>query len=97
MKTIGQELLSMHLDEMNRESRQEWPLIVEMEGFRIIEDRPYQGFDNDGHSPSHPWWTEPRFWCRSITVERISDGKRGWGIGPQADAYADAIVALKGK
>ena len=92
-KEIGQSILNNHLGAMNGMSKRKWPPIKEVEGFRIVEDRAYQGFD----AGMHPWWTEPRFWCRSITVERISDGARGWGIGPQADAYKMAISKIVGK
>lgn len=86
-KTVGEEIVGRHLADMNGASRRKWAPIVEVEGFRIVEDRAYQGFD----AGVHPWWTEPRFWCRSITVERLSDGRRGWSVGPQADAYAQAV------
>lgn len=87
MKLVGRLIVNAHLSDMNSESRRKWAPIVEVEGFRIVEDRAYQGFD----AGVHPWWTEPRFWCRSITVERLADGARGWGIGPQAAAYTMAV------
>jgi hypothetical protein len=100
--TFGRQLVATHLGQMNAESRKRWPKIRERKGFEIIEDRAYQGFDNDpacqhhrfcGHIPE--MYTEPRFWCRSIRVRRISDGAVGWGIGPQADAYAQAVRKIE--
>jgi hypothetical protein len=88
----GQQLVGQHLGQMNAMSDRTWPAIRERAGFRIVEDRAYQGFDGG----QHPWWTVPRFWCRSITVERIADGAHGWGIGPQADAYDMAVRKIEG-
>lgn len=101
---VGQRMLSRHLGEMSAMSRSKWPPIEETPGYRIVEDRAYQGLDNDpacahrpfcGHIPE--LWPEPRFWCRSITVERISDGDRGWAVGPQADAYRDAVRKVEAR
>lgn len=90
MKDIGAAMVETHLGQMSAMSRRKWPPIVDVEGYRIVSDRPYQGFDGG----FHPWWPEPRFWCRSIEVERISDGRRGWGIGPQAEAYDMAVRSI---
>lgn len=94
MSDLGRRMVGNHLAEMTAMSGKKWPAIVERDGFRIVEDRPYQGFDGNGPGPKHPWWPEPRFWCRSIIVERIADGQRAVGIGPQADAYEMAIEGL---
>lgn len=95
---LGQVIVAKHLGEMNGLSKKKWPPIIEIEGYKIVSDRAYQGFDNDPTCQHHRWcghvpemWSEPRFWCRSIEVRRISDGVIGWGIGPQADAYKMAV------
>ena len=91
MDDVGPAMVKRHLGQMNQMSSKKWPAIVERDGYRIVSDYPYQGFDGDGDGPRHPWWPEPRFWCRSITVERICDGKRATRVGPQRDAYDDAV------
>ena len=100
--SFGQRLVASHLSQMTAESRKEWPRIVERDGFEIIEDRAYQGFDNDPSCLHHRWcghipemYPEPRFWCRSIRVRRLSDGATGWSFGPQAEAYKYAIAAIE--
>jgi hypothetical protein len=87
---LGQAMVDTHLGAMNAMSSETWPPIRMVDGIRIVRDIAYQGFD----AGMHPWWTEPRFWCRSITVERVSDGARATGIGPQAEAYEHAVRAL---
>ena len=87
----GQMLVAAHLSEMNTESAKLQSPIVEWEGYRIVSDRAYQGFDAGVHS----WWTAPRFWCRCIEVRRESDGRIGTGYGPQADAYIMAIEKIE--
>ena len=93
-REFGRLIVETHLGEMNAESRKPQVPIVEVDGFRIVQDAPYQGFDaGPGVFPSHPWWTEARFWCRAITVQNIATGKLGVGRGPQAEAYAAAVKA----
>ncbi len=94
----GPEIVAAHLGQMAAMSRRKWPPIVEREGYRILEDRAYQGFDNDPDCDHHQYcghipelYPERRFWCRYIEVERVSDGARGWSVGPQADAYEQAV------
>jgi hypothetical protein len=91
-RELGQYLVNRHLGGMNTRSRESWPPIVEREGFQIVADRAYQGFDGG----VHPWWTADRFWCRCIEVRRESDGAIGTGYGPQADAYNMAIDKIEG-
>lgn len=85
--TYGQELVQRHLLEMAYQSYKRQKPIKIIDGYLIVSDKPYQGFDNE---PELGYPAE-RFWCRSITVERISDGRRGWSIGPQNEAYAGAV------
>lgn len=101
-RTYGQMLVRKHLEEMTGLSRKQWPPIIERDGFEIVSDRAYQGFDNDpacqhrrfcGHFPE--WYPEPRFWCRIIHVQRISDGRMGWGVGPQNEAYETAVQRIE--
>jgi hypothetical protein len=87
MSDIGHEMVVAHLSEMAAMSQREWPPIAEVEGYEIVTDSAYQGFDN-APDLGYP---EPRFWCRSIIVRRLSDGAHGWGIGPQAGAYDMAL------
>lgn len=88
---IGPRLVAEHLAQMTAMSRKAWPPIVEIEGIEIIRDIAYQGFDDRPDLG----WPAKRFWCRSIAVRRLSDGRTGWGIGPQAVAYANACAMLE--
>lgn len=91
MSGVGPSLVAEHLGAMDARSREPQEPITEVEGFRIVKDVAYQGFDGG----LHPWWTAPRFWCRSITVQREADGATGWGVGPQAEAYRWAVSAAQ--
>ena len=93
---VGRALVAAHLGEMAAMSEREWPPIVERDGFVIESDHPYQGFDNNGGPLANPsMWPAPRFWCRSVTLRRLSDGRRATGRGPQAEAYDQAIRLIE--
>lgn len=87
----GAAMVAAHMAKMTSMSRKRWPAIKQSDGFTIVYDRAYQGFD----AAPNLGYPESRFWCRSIEVRRDSDGKTGWGIGPQAMAYDMAIKKIE--
>ena len=88
---VGAAMVATHMRQMTALSRRRWPAIKQCDGFTIITDRAYQGFD----AMPDLGYPEPRFWCRSIEVRRDADGRIGWGIGSQAEAYAMAIQKIE--
>ena len=84
---VGQQMIAAHVGQMNAMSEAPAEAIDEIPGFDIVYDGPYQGFDN----APELGYSAPRFWCRSITVRRSSDGAMATGRGPQADAYESAV------
>ena len=90
---VGQQMIAVHVWQMNAMSEAPAEAVDEIPGFEIVSDYAYQGFDN----VPELGYSAPRFWCRAITVRRIRDGATATGRGPQADAYENAVrLILRG-